>query len=123
MKFFRVVALSVLMLPAVACTRSVTVPKELVGNWVSDDAKYEGKNLIIDRDGYVVLILDPVSTPKASRVESMKCTKEGGLTCSFETTDKAGTHNKLSVTYSPANGGELRLGHPSGVVWHHAPSE
>jgi hypothetical protein len=123
MKFLGAVALSVLMVPAVACTHSVKVPQELVGNWVTDNAKYEGKNLIIDRDGYIVLILDPVSTPKASRVDSMQCKKEAGLTCLFETTNKTGTHDKISVNYRPVNGGELRLAHPNNVVWHHAPTE
>lgn len=121
MRFFRLLAVSLLIFPAAACKRAQPIPQELVGNWVTDSAKYQGKNLIIDQDGFIVLILDGETLPKAERVDRMTATKVAGVpTYVFETSDKDGAHDKIALTYRPANGGELRLSHPSQVVWHRA---
>lgn len=124
MRFGRILALCVLMIPAVACRHSQSIPPELAGNWVTDDPRYAGKNMIIDKDGYITLITNPESKPKAERIDKMTSTKEAGAaTYVFETTDIAGAHDKITLTYRAANGGELRLSHPNQVVWKRATEE
>jgi hypothetical protein len=124
MKFFRLIALALLLLPAVACNQQQKIPKELAGNWVTEDERYQGKNLIINPEGFIVLIVDAESKPRAERVESMTSTKEAGVTTYvFKTTDINGAHDTITVDYRAANGGELRLAHPNQIVWRRAPAE
>jgi hypothetical protein len=119
MKFFRLLLLTLLILPAAACKDAQPVPQELVGNWVTQDAKYQGKMLSIDPEGYVVLIVDEETTPKAERIDRMSSKTEAGVTTYvFEASDLAGQNDKITLMYRPLNGGELRLAHPNSVVWH-----
>jgi hypothetical protein len=119
MRFVRLLPLLLLMLPAGACNQSQAIPRELVGNWVTQDAKYQGKTLVIDAEGFVVLIVDEDTMPKAEHIDSMTSKSEAGVTTYvFEASDQAGVRDKITVMYRAANGGELRLAHPSQVVWH-----
>ena len=117
MRLLRLLPLFLVLLSATACFRSSAAPKELVGNWTTDDEKYQGKKLEIDQD-FIVLFFGDDAMPKAERIDHVASTQEaGGTTYVFETSDKAGVHNKIKVSYRPANGGELRLSNPSQVVW------
>jgi hypothetical protein len=121
MRFFRVLLLSLLIIPSAACNRAPAVPQELVGTWTTQDAKYQGKSLTIDPEGYVVLIVDEETTPKAQHIDHMTTKSEAGVaTYAMDLTDQDGVHNKITVTYRAANGGELRLAHPDRVVWQRA---
>ena len=107
------------MIPAVACKQSQAVPRELVGNWVTQDARYQGKTLVIDAEGFIVLIVDEDTMPKAEHIDSMTSKSEAGVTTYvFVASDQAGVQNKYTLMYRPLNGGELRLAHPNQVVWH-----
>jgi hypothetical protein len=118
MRFFHLLALSLLILPAAGCKQSQAVPPELVGNWVTQDAKYQGKSLSIDPEGFIVLIVDENTTPKAEHIDRLTSTSEAGVTTYvFEASDQDGAHDKITVMYRAANGGELRLSHPNQVVW------
>ena len=100
--------------------RSPAVPKELVGNWTTDDAAYQDKSLEIDQ-GFIVLFLGEDTLPKAKRIDRITSTKQAGETAYvFETSDKAGTHDTIRVLYRPVRGGELRLSNPSQVLWKRA---
>lgn len=124
MKFFRLLLPSLLIVLAAGCKHDQAVPQELVGNWVTQDARYKGKSLTIDQQGFIVLIVDEDSQPKAEHIDSMTVTKAAGLTTYvFETSDQADVPGKMTITYRPVNG-ELRLAHPSSVVWQRqAPAE
>jgi hypothetical protein len=107
------------MIPAVACKQSQAVPQELVGNWVTQDARYQGKTLVIDAEGFVVLIVDEDTMPKAEHIDKMTSKSEAGVTTYvLEASDQEGVQNKFTLMYRPLNGGELRLAHPNQVVWH-----
>lgn len=119
MKLLRLLPILLLILPAVACKPSPTVPRELVGNWVTQDAKYQDKTLVIDAEGFVVLIVDEDTMPKAEHIDSMTSKTEAGVTTYvLEASDQEGVQNKFTLLYRPVNGGELRLAHPIQVVWH-----
>jgi hypothetical protein len=117
MRLFRLLPLFLVIVSAAGCHRSQAVPKELVGNWVTDDERYQGKTLEIDQD-FIVLFLGEDTQPKAKRIDRVTATKEAGVTTYvFETSDKAGVHESIQVLYRPARQGELRLSNPSQVVW------
>ena len=119
MKFLRLLPLLLLIIPAAACKHSAAVPQELVGNWVTQDARYQGKTLVIDAEGFIVLIVDEDTMPKAEHIDSMTSKSEAGVTTYvFDASDQAGVHNRFTLMYRPVNGGELRLAHPNQVVWH-----
>ena len=121
MRLVRLLPLFFVMLSAVACTRLHAVPKELIGNWVTDDENYRGKTLAIDQE-FIVLYLGEDVLPKAERIDRFTSTKDaGGMTYIFETRDRVGAHDKIKVSYRTAHGGELRLSNPSQVVWTRAP--
>jgi len=121
MRWFRLLPLLLLIIPAVACKESPPVPQELVGNWVTQDAKYQGKTLVIDPEGYIVLIVDEDTMPKAEHIDHMTSTEVAGVTTYvLDASDQAGTHDRITVMYRAVNGGELRLAHPSQVVWQRA---
>jgi hypothetical protein len=121
MRFFRLLPLCLLIMPAAACRQSQTVPQALVGSWVTEDAKYQGKSLMIDQQGFIVLVLDEDTSPKPERIDHMTSTSEAGVTTYvFETSDQAGLHDKITVMYRAVNGGELRLSHPNQVLWRRA---
>jgi hypothetical protein len=120
LRFFRLLSLSLLILPLAACKHPPAVPDELVGTWVTQDAKYQGKSLAIDQE-FIVTVLDEDTTPKAEHIDHVTTTTVAGVTTyAFEATDQAGVHDKITLTYQAANGGELRLAHPSSVVWQRA---
>jgi hypothetical protein len=120
MRFFRLLPLALLILPAAACKRSQAVPQELVGNWATQDAKYQGKMLSIDQE-FIVVIQDENTPPKVERIDRMTSTNEAGVTTYvFEASDDTGAHDKVTLMYRPFNGGELRLSHPNSVVWQRA---
>jgi hypothetical protein len=117
MKFIRFLPLLLLLMPAAACKRLPGVPQELVGNWVTQDAKYQGKAISIDQQ-FIVVIQDEETPPKVERIDHMTASSEAGVTTYvFEASDQAGQHDKVTVMYRAVNGGELRLSHPAGVVW------
>ncbi len=119
MRFLRLLPLLVLLIPAAACNRSVAVPQELVGNWVTQDARYQGKTLVIDAEGFVVLIVDEDTMPRAEHIDHMTSKSAAGVTTYvLDASDQAGTHNRFTLMYRAVNGGELRLAHPNQVVWH-----
>ena len=121
MRFFRIWLLSLLILPAAACKRSPAIPEELVGSWVTQDAKYQGKTLSIDPEGFIVMIVDEDTMPKEEHIDRMTSKSEAGVTTYvFEASDQDGTHDKITLMYRPLNGGELRLAHPNQVVWQRA---
>ena len=121
MKFLRLLPLLVLLIPATACNHAAAVPQELVGNWVTQDARYQGKTLVIDAEGYIVLIVDEDTMPRAEHVDSMTSKREAGVTTYvLDASDQAGAHNRFTLMYRAVNGGELRLAHPNQVVWHRA---
>jgi len=123
MKIIRLLPILLLMIPAVACKPSPTVPRELVGNWVTQDARYKDKTLVIDAEGFVVLIVDEDTMPKAEHIDKMTAKTEAGVTTYvLEASDQAGIQNKFTLMYRPLNGGELRLAHPNQVVWHRSDS-
>jgi hypothetical protein len=121
MRYFRLLLLSLLIMPAVACKPSLVVPKELVGSWVTQDPRYQGKILMIDGEGFIMLVVDAETLPKAERIDSMTSTTQAGVaTYVLETSDQAGAHERVTVMYRAVNGGELRLAHPNQVVWQRA---
>jgi hypothetical protein len=121
MRFFRLLTLALLIMPAAACKHSPAIPQELVGTWVTQDARYQGKSLMIDPEGFVVLVVDEDTAPRAEHVDRLTSTREAGVaTYVFEASDQAGLHNKITVMYRDVNGGELRLAHPNQVVWQRA---
>jgi hypothetical protein len=120
-KFPRFLLLFLLLAPAASCNKQVTVPSELVGSWVTQDARYRSKTLEIDGDGFVILFFGEDIEPKAERIDAMSTKTEAGITTyTFDTCDQADVHDKIRVNYRPVNGGELRLAHPNQVVWHRA---
>jgi hypothetical protein len=120
MRFFRLLTLSLLIIPVVACKHSPGVPQELVGSWVTQDARYQGKSLVIDQD-CIVLVQDEDTLPKAEHIDRMTAASESGVTTYvFEASDQEGARDKITVMYRAVNGGELRFSHPNSVVWQRA---
>jgi len=76
---------------------------------------------MIDPEGFVVLIVDEDTMPKAEHIDRMTSKSEAGVTTyAMEVSDQAGLQTKITVMYRPVNGGELRLAHPNQVVWQRA---
>ena len=121
MRLFRLLPLFLVIVSAAGCRHFQAVPEELVGNWETDDERFQGKTLEIDQD-FIVLFLGEDTLPKANRIDRVSSNKEAGVTTYvFETSDKAGVHDTITVLYRAAQKGELRLANPSQVVWKRVP--
>jgi hypothetical protein len=93
------------------------VPAELNGTWRTEDARYQGKFLQFDGK-YITTGLGEEQLPKVELITHLEVRHEGpGITCVIDARDQQGNTERLTVMYSPQDGGELRLSNPRQVLW------
>ena len=109
--------LPMLLLLFVCSCRQPVVPSELIGTWQTSDPRYQGKILQID-DKFVVVGLGEELVPKVERIVRIESRREGPFTTYvIDSKDQEGKREKITVQYTPKNGGELRLSNPRQVLW------
>lgn len=120
MKLYKCLPVLILLIFCGACHRSQSAPSEIAGTWRTDSPRYEGKFLQFDQD-FVIVGLGDETLPKVEHIERIAVRRQGPIvTYVIESRDQEGTHYKITVQYSPLNGGELRLSNPRQVVWKRA---
>lgn len=121
MKFHKCVPVLILLLVCAACQRSKPAPSEILGTWQTDDPRYNGKFLRFDED-FLVLGLGEDVVPKPEHIEHITVSHEGIATIYLiEARDQDRALDRITVEYSPQNGGELRLSNPHQIVWKKSP--
>lgn len=117
MKFYKFLPVMILLLSFAACRLSQNVPPELSGTWRTEDEKYKDKFMQFD-ESYVTVSINEEIVPKVELIKHIETHKEGPRTTYIiEAEDQQGNKDKMTVLYSPQNGGELRLSNPRVVVW------
>jgi len=109
--------LPMLLLLFLCSCRQPVVPNGLIGTWQTSDPRYQGKYLQID-DKFVVLVLGEEVVPEVERIVRIESRREGLFTTYvIESKDQQGQRKKITIQYTPKNGGELRLSNPIQVLW------
>lgn len=117
MNLRRVFPLLLLLLVCAACRRSQDVPAELSGTWQTEEARYKDKYLKFE-ESYVTVSVGEDQLPKVELILHIEARREGpGTTYVIDARDQSGIHDRITVLYSPQNGGELRMANPRQVVW------
>jgi len=98
----------------------VTLPRELQGAWVTDDPQYSEKLVQFWPHDFVVLtgVESQASVRTVYKMERQQYGNGFSLTIYSETA--TGTRDQIGISYSPANGGELRFRNQK-QVWKRAP--
>jgi hypothetical protein len=85
------------------------VPREIQGAWVTDDAQY-AERLIKFWPSEFVILTGVESQAAVQTVEKVERQPLGnGFSLTIFSSNRKGTHDQMGITYSPANGGELRF--------------
>ena len=110
-----------IVLALLACTgcnrnRQNMLPHQVAGFWVTDAPHYEGRFLELS-EAFVIVGADPDNFPSVQRIDKvMTDPTQKELALTIFSTDLDGTHYKLALQFSQANGGEIRFPHQR-EVW------
>ena len=96
------------------------LPRELQGAWVTDDPQF-AERLVDFWPGEFVILTGVESQAAFQSVDKVDRKPYGsGFTLTIYSTNRAGARDQMGITYSPANGGELRFRNQR-QVWHRIP--
>jgi len=96
------------------------MPTELLGNWRSKDARFEGRQLEIRIDSITFVLSDGESDQYRVRAVRTKPAERGQL-FAVESVDRDGFESAHIFLYSKAFGGTLQLQNRPDVVWWRSP--
>jgi hypothetical protein len=114
----RLLSIVVLLSASVGCNRSDVkgLPSDVVGYWTTNDARYHGRFLELNR-AFVIIGAGKKGSPSVQiidRIESQPL--PDGTSYTIYSTTQEGMHDQLTIEFRPANGGEIRFQH-EGAVW------
>lgn len=91
-------------------TNSKLLPKELEGVWTTDDARYRDRFLELSQ-AFVIVVTGPEDRPSVQLVDKVETQTTGTDTALtvYSTDYSQGLHHQMALTFSPANGGEIRF--------------
>jgi hypothetical protein len=116
MRSYQYLLISLPLLLCLACSK-VEAPTDLVGNWRTDDPRYQDKVLRLD-GCCIVYGLGEDKDPRPEQIVSVKTQSNGaGTTYMVESIGDSKKHQKITLLYSPANGGELHIANLPKVLW------
>lgn len=117
MNLQKLLPILILLLISAGCRRSQDVPAELSGTWRTEEARYKNKFLKFE-ESYVTVSVGEDEIPKVEFIVHIDSRRQGpSTTYIIEARDQGGNHDRVTVIYSPQNGGELRLLNPRQVLW------
>ena len=96
------------------------LPREVQGAWVTDDPQYAERLIQFWPSEFVILtgVESQASVQSVYKVERQQI--GSGLTLTIYSENRAGNRDQMGITYSPANGGELRFRNQK-QVWRRVP--
>lgn len=93
------------------------LPTDLVGFWTTDEPRYQGRFLELYRV-YVIVGAGPQEAPRIETVDSVETQQESDhILYTISSTDLSGVRDKMTLLYTPKNGGEIRFRHLENLVW------
>ena len=98
------------------------LPREVQGAWITDDPQYAERLIKFWPSEYVILtgVESQAAMQAVDKVERQPF--GNGFTLTIFSTNRTGTHDQMGLTYSPANGGELRFRNQK-QVWRRVPEK
>jgi hypothetical protein len=98
-----------------------TLPRELEGAWVTDDPQYTDRLIKFWSSEYVILTGAQGQANPVQSVDKVERQQYGnGFTLTIYSKNRAGDSNQMGLTYTPANGGEVRFRNQK-QVWKRVP--
>jgi hypothetical protein len=98
-------------------TNANLLPQDLVGFWTTDEPRYQGRFLELYRV-YVILGNGSEQGPQVETVDSVEVKPDREyIAYTISSSDLAGTRDKMTLLYTPKNGGEIRFSHQENRVW------
>ncbi len=83
------------------------MPREIIGTWVTDNARYAGAQLIVSADQLILEAIDATAHPYTIR--KLKVGGPARRQVTIQAVDADGNEFQFVLIYSPADGGTLRL--------------
>lgn len=110
---------SLLLLMLAGCDWRVpkTLPGQIVGEWKTDDSRYQGRFLRLETD-QITFGLGGAAPDELERIESVRMMPSDQPTAYVIQLRKvSGTTDSIALRFTPENGGELRIKSQPKVVW------
>src|SRR5258705_2445420 len=106
-----------LLLAGCAWRDPKTVPGQMVGEWRTDEPRYNGRFLRLEADR-ITFGLGGVAPDKAEHVERVRMTPRDNPTeYAIHLKSADGTTDSIALQFTTQNGGELRIKSQPKVVW------
>jgi hypothetical protein len=97
------------------------LPRQLVGFWTTDEARYEGRFLEL-YTAFVIIGTGTGQAPQVQMVDNVKVEPLGDETAyTISSTDLDGVHCEMALRYNPARGGEIHFTNSSATWRRHSP--
>ncbi len=94
-----------------------TLPGQMVGEWRTDEPRYQGRFLRLETDR-ITFGLGGVAPDKAEQVERVRMTPRDNPTeYAIHVKSADGTTDSIALQFTTQNGGELRIKSQPKVVW------
>jgi hypothetical protein len=99
-----------------------SLPREVEGAWITDDPQYAERLIKFWPSEYVILT-GVESQANVQTVDKVERQQSGnGFALTIYSSNRAGNHDQIGISYSPANGGELRFRNQK-PVWRRVPEK
>jgi hypothetical protein len=114
-------AVAVMFVFGIDSHREDPIPNQLWGYWTTDAAGYENRYLELD-DHYILIGVNEEDLPDLQRVSKVDCLSLGeSLSCTIYSSSSE-ANLQMTLDYSPAQGGQVRIKNQRHIVWHRQPS-